>query len=74
MNTGVALTQEEAQQDDEKHHTKEQSFTTSGGATGGMNRKKICRSCGTDGHTSIECDSGQEGGNLPPIPTTQSGR
>jgi hypothetical protein len=60
MNTGVTFAQEEAPQDDEKHHTKEQSFATSGGANGGMNRKKICRRCGTDGHTSIECDSGQE--------------
>jgi hypothetical protein len=25
-----------------------------------MIQKKICRRCGTDGHTSIECDSGQE--------------
>jgi hypothetical protein len=60
MNTGVAFAQEEAPQDDERHHTKEQYFATSGGANGGMNRKKICRRCGTDGHTSIECDSGQE--------------
>jgi hypothetical protein len=60
MNTGLTFAQEEAQQDDETHHTKEQSFATSGRANGGMNRNKMCKRCGTNGHTSIECDSGQE--------------
>jgi hypothetical protein len=60
LNTRMAFTRETGQQDDATHTAEEQAFATSGGANGGMNRKKICRCCGTDGHTSIECDSGQE--------------
>jgi hypothetical protein len=35
----------------------EQAFATHGAPAGANHRKKICRRCGAEGHTSIECDS-----------------
>ena len=59
LNTGVAFVQDGAQ-DDDNISSQEQTFTTNGGGGGANNRKKICRRCGTDGHTSIECNVGQD--------------
>jgi hypothetical protein len=61
MNTGVAFSQQDEPPDDStRPTTKVQAFTQNGGANGGSARKKVCRRCGTDGHTSVECDSGQD--------------
>jgi hypothetical protein len=67
-NTGVAFMQDGDRQDhanqtagngnNSNKNTQEQTFTTSGGGSSGY--KKICRRCGADGHTSIDCNSTQE--------------
>ncbi len=61
LNTGVAFTQDHGSPDDDNPTAKEQAFAQNGGANGGLNsRPKICRRWGTDGHNSIECDSGKD--------------
>jgi hypothetical protein len=60
FNTGVAFVQDNRQPDNSKQQIQEQAFATNGGASASLNRKKICRRCGTDGHTSVECNSGQD--------------
>ena len=59
LNTGVAFLQNAGKSDDTSN-AQEQSFATNGGSGGANLRKKVCRRCGTDGHTSIECDSGKD--------------
>jgi hypothetical protein len=59
LNPGVAFVQDTGKADDTSN-PHEQSFTTNGGSGGADHRKKVCRRRGTDGHTSIECDSGKD--------------
>jgi hypothetical protein len=59
LNTGVAFAQDGGKEDDVTN-TQEQAFTTTGGAGGANNQKKVCRRCGTDGHTSVKCNSGKD--------------
>jgi hypothetical protein len=54
-NSGVTFMQD-GSQDDNDSRTQENVFTTSGG----NNRKKICRRCGVEGHTSIGFDAEQK--------------
>jgi hypothetical protein len=59
MNTGVAFVQDGNKEDDDQ----EQAFITHGGGSGNSNRPKVakvCRRCGSDGHNSIECNTGQD--------------
>jgi hypothetical protein len=59
LSTGVAF----AQDGNNEHNTpstRGQAFAINGGAASNANRTKVCRRCGTDGHTSIECDSGKD--------------
>ncbi len=56
LNTGVAFAQDGAR-DGDNIVSREQTLTTHGGTS---IRKKVCRRCGTDGHTSIECNVGQD--------------
>jgi hypothetical protein len=59
-NLGVAFVQE-AEQQIQDHDTQEQTFITNGGGgNGNSNEKKVCRQCGADGHTSINCNTGQD--------------
>jgi hypothetical protein len=62
LNTGAAFAQDGARPPDgESNNTNEQAFATHGAANRfANNNKKVCRRCGTEGHTSIECDSGKE--------------
>jgi hypothetical protein len=50
----------EHQDDANQHATREQAFATNGGTGGAKTQTKICQRCGTDGHTSIKCDSRQD--------------
>jgi hypothetical protein len=59
LNTGVAFVQDTGKADDTSN-AHEQSFTTNGGSGGANHRRKVCRRCGTDGHTSIKWDSGKD--------------
>jgi hypothetical protein len=59
LNTGVAFVQDSGKANDTSN-AHEQSFTTNGGSGGANHLKKVCRRCGTDGHTSIECGSGKD--------------
>jgi hypothetical protein len=62
LNTGVVFAQDGAK-DESNNISQEQAFATTGGAGNNANRgnnKKTCRRCGTDGHTSIECNSGSD--------------
>jgi hypothetical protein len=60
FNTGVAFAQHASKEEHhDDHDPQEQAFATHGTTAGALTRKKVCRRCGTDGHTSIECDSGQ---------------
>jgi hypothetical protein len=56
-NSGVAFVQRGTQEDEKP--TQESTFITSG-ANFQNSRKKICRRCGVENHTSIECDSDQK--------------
>jgi hypothetical protein len=56
LNTGVAFAQDGAR-DGDNIVSREQTLTTHGGTS---NRKKVCRRCGTNGHTSIKCNVGQD--------------
>jgi hypothetical protein len=54
LSTGVAF----AQDGNNEHNTpstRGQAFAINGGAASNANQTKVCRRCGTDGHTSIEC-------------------
>jgi hypothetical protein len=59
LNTGVAFAQDGAQEG-ATINSQEQTFATNGEAGGANIHKKICRRCGTDGHTSIGCNVGQD--------------
>jgi hypothetical protein len=52
-NTDVAFVQDNGQPDDQKQQVQEQVFTTHGGPNPNLNRKKVCRRCGTDGYTQL---------------------
>jgi hypothetical protein len=63
QNSGVSFAQNGGQRkhpkNDTNQGTQEQSFATNGGGGHtGNSRKTTCRRCGTDGHTSIDCNTG----------------
>jgi hypothetical protein len=59
LNTGNAFAQDGAREGN-TINSQEQTFATNGGGGGASNHKKIRRQCGTDGHTSIDCNVGQD--------------
>jgi hypothetical protein len=63
QNSGVSFAQDGGQRkhgkNDTDQGTQEQSFATNGGGRHtGNSRKTTCRRCGTEGHTSIDCNTG----------------
>jgi hypothetical protein len=62
LNTGAAFAQDGAlPPDDKSNDTNKQAFATHRATNRFANSNKtVCRRCGTEGHTSIECDSGKE--------------
>jgi hypothetical protein len=63
LSTGKAFMQDAGNKDDNTN-AQEQIFITNGGSGNANNQKKVCRRCGTDGHTSVECDSGKDKVNI----------
>jgi hypothetical protein len=60
LNTGVVFVQD-GSKDDDSSNIQEQAFATHGGPGSTNNhQKRMCRRCGKDRHTSIECNSSQD--------------